>query len=187
MCPKDPIFLLKVSNLGSAVRSIVFDKEWAVTLPQMLQDRGPCFIRVIQGRIQGDNDQNIIPAKIWVESNIPIMGCSTEVFNSVSGSAQYSELFDVNCTDIGHSDTTSQSVITTAILRPITFRMQHPQSFRCNGLPNMIQFCAKVMTAANIAQNMSLVTPTISYLVDSYTVYPVHVEFHLEIIFDRDL
>ena len=43
------------------------------------------------------------------------------------------------------------------------------------------------MTAANIAQNMSLVTPTISYLVDSYTVYPVHVEFHLEIIFDRDL
>lgn len=183
MCPKDPIFLLKVSNLGTAVRSVVLNKEWAVTLPQMLQDRGPCFIRVVQGRIVGDNDEHAIQAKIWVESNIPIMGCSTEVFVG-AGSAQYSELFDVDCTNIGNTDSISTYPFgTTAVLRPITFVMNHPQSFRCNGLPNMIQFCAKVMTTANT----SLITPEVAYVSEKYQTYPPHVEFHLEIIFDRDL
>lgn len=176
MCPKDPIVLLKVSNIGTGVREVVANKEWAVTLPQMLQDRGPCTIRVIHGRISGDNN-NYDVSKVWAESNIPIIGSSTEVLNG-NGSAQFTELFDVNCTDIGLSDSTTFSAVT----RNIRFMMNEPQSFRCGGLPNVIQFTAKAMTASG-----TLIAPTISYLDSFFSLYSPQVEFHLSIIFDRDV
>lgn len=175
--------MLKVSNLGSGVVATVANSEWMVRLPQILQDKGPCTIRLMKGRIQGCNDSTFNSiAKLWCETSIPIQGVSTEV-SAGQASTGYNELFDVDLAQyqpwsyvVGPTDTTS-----TLFAMPREYRAQ-PYEFRCNGLPSYISFRAMVMlTTLDIGEAFG--SKVIPLYTQSTTLKP-QVEFHLQIVFD---
>jgi hypothetical protein len=168
----DNIYMLKVSNLGTAVQVVVTDKVWAVQLPQMLQDKGPCTIQVVYGAIQAMNSiaDNGAWTKIWCESNIPVQGCSTEVGHGGGSQGIFAEVFNVN-----------MNVDRLAAEDYYNYTMQYPVQFRCGGLPNTIFFQAMAMSSAEVAG--TTFDPT--YLKDAMTNSNPQIEFHLAIVFDR--
>lgn len=175
MCMDDNLFLLKVSNMGSGVRVDTANKVWSVRLPQMLQDKGPCSISVIFGHVQLGNSTNFIGtcSRIWVESNIPIQGCSTEIPSGL-GSAGFTELFGVDMTPV-YSDSAKACY---------ELYMPHHVSFRCaGGLPSTITF-APMAFDRTLAVGAEIV-PIPLYSGTNTTVVP-QVDFHLAIRFDKE-
>lgn len=197
MCKEDS-WMFQVSNLGSAVVETLEHREWSVQLPQQLQDRGPCTVTLVSGRIQGMNTYDGL-SKIFVQSNIPIQGCSTEIMAG-SGSTGYNQLFEgkisytpvyahwsvePGATFFADSTTTSPIVHNSPLDVRVSAALQcraDSYSFRCGGLPSHIHFRGLVL--------LSSVNPldTLNYttLYDYNNATAPQIEFHLSIVFDRD-
>jgi hypothetical protein len=172
MCVSDNVYMLKVSNMGTACNVVVTDRVWAVQLPQMLQDKGPCTIQVAYGLIQARNSVvvNAAWSKIWCESSIPIQGCSTEVGQGGGSQGIFSEIFNVD-----------MNVDRLATEASYAYNMPYPVQFRCGGLPNTIYFQAMALDATQVGG--AAFNPM--YLKDAMTSTVPQVEFHLAIVFDR--
>lgn len=177
--------MLKVSNLGTGVVSTLTNKEWMVQVPQQLQDKGPCTIRVVQGRIQGCNGITFDSvSKVWCESNIPVQGCSTEVWAG-TGTTGFNELFDTDLSQnvpVYFAEGPTNTTQTRAVL-PKQYPAR-PFEFRCGGLPTSISFRAMVMLS--ILAPGAAVGANVVHLYTQSTTYTPQVEFHLSIVFDRD-
>lgn len=173
--------MLKVSNLGSGVVSTVLNSEWQVRLPQILQDRGPCTVRLVKGRIQCANSVNFDDvSKVWCETSIPIQGVSTEVPVG-QASTNYTELFDVELlpaqpTYLNQNANSRQA--TSQNYRAL------PYEFRCGGLPAYINF--RAMCLSNTLDiGDTLVYSTLDSVMNAGgAIFTPQVEFHLAIVFD---
>lgn len=126
--------LLKISNVGTGVRVVETDKTWEVSTPPMFHSKGSCTISLVSGSVLGYNsaDWDIV-SKLWVESNIPINGASTETTAIAMGAAAVHELFDVDL---------SSTPVYNAGARvgyAVRFRAQ-PVTFECAALPHVIRF-----------------------------------------------
>lgn len=179
--------MLKVSNLGSGVVSTVLHSEWQVRLPQILQDRGPCTVRLVKGRIQCANSDNFdAVSKVWCETSIPIQGVSTEVPVG-QASTNYTELFDVELVPAVPSYyTPNPNGTTIPSARDATsqnYRAQ-PYEFRCGGLPAYINF--RAMCLSNTLDiGDTLVYSTLDAVMNNGgAIFTPQVEFHLAIVFD---
>lgn len=165
--------MLKVSNMGSGARELTDDRVWAVQLPPMLQDKGPCTVTVVYGGIQAVNsiEYNGTVTKIWCETNIPIQGCSTEVNAGQGSYGGFSELFVVD-----------MNVGQLASEEPFRYTTPYPTTFRCaGGLPNTIVMQAMSLPHSNTPAG----TFTPQYLIASDSSINPQIEFHLAIVFDR--
>ena len=173
-------FLLKISNLGGAVQSLVADKEWQTYLPAALHTRGPCQITVIEGSISmygtdaGSRAALAEVVKMWVQTNIHIQGDDMTTPTGSINSRGYDELFDV---DFFYDDAHR------------TYFMKNQFTFRCTGLPSALQFRAQYIdtgTAIPVGSLGAGYTPGYPADIDANVSKPI-IEFHLEVEFDQDL
>ncbi len=197
MCKEDS-WMFQVSNLGSAVIETLAHREWTVQLPQQLQDRGPCTVTLVSGRIQGMNTYDNV-SKIFVQSNIPIQGCSTEIMAG-SGSTGYNQLFEgkisytpayahwaatPGATFFGSNAIISPAVVNSPLDVRVSAALQcraDSYTFRCGGLPSFINFRGMVL----LSSVNPLDTLTYTTLYDYNNAAAPQIEFHLSIVFDRD-
>ena len=158
MCPKDPLIHLLVSNIGPYSRSN--GDSWSVPLPQMLQGKGSCSITVVSARVN-PNSAITNTAKIWISSNIPVMGMSTQT-------GQLGELCEM---DLFHATTLTRQVFYQ--LAPLTYRV-------IGGLPLTLEFNAWSLLSTQVAGD--------PFTADKLTLLNTAlIEFRLEIVFDEDI
>jgi hypothetical protein len=171
MCPNDNMYLLKVSNMGTAVQVNNTATSWRVPLPPMLANKGPCSITILQGRITMNDaaaDFNDV-AKVWCETSIPIQGASTQV-NVGQSAAGYHELFDVELTRTHLAADTVRSCY-----------MRDQKTFRCaGGLPPSIDMTALYM----LTTDPPATNYTAAALYGIAATQP-QIEFHLAVVFDE--
>ena len=176
MCPGDKTYILKASTFGAGAVALVENREWRVKTPPQLQGRGSCVIKVIYGSIAAKRSPQFLGVtKLWLESNIPTQGFSTEVTAGIHA-ASMSDLFVVSLDAFGHEAWNSV----------VPYTSQSPMTFYCpGGLPNFIDFRAMVH-AYSMVGGASFSNSYLYDYADQSTSTPLipQIEFHLEITFE---
>lgn len=170
MCGGGEVYMVSVSSGGQGTRVILEDREWEVTMPSHLHNKGKCMITVLNPQVSCDTD--LLAAgqveSLRVHSSLPIQGYDLTVSEVGQPFTNYGTLFYV--------DTKNNDNVTAVGLQNYFPGSIVPYTMRCTGIPTVLRFKTQ-KTAFETGANTGWADIAVS---------DTGVQFDLRIEFDKE-